>query len=98
MAWWRSPNFTRRLYQSIGTGTRSLSCFSTFAISKEFPMKKLLSQLAVCGLLLLGIFQMGRTNAQDSFDRHALLQSLVDNVILPGYQNFVDASAELETT
>jgi predicted lipoprotein len=62
-------------------------------------MKKALTVLFIALLaLLMGQFQFGASQAQDSFDRHAMLQSLVDNVILPGYQAFVDASAELETS
>ena len=52
-------------------------------------MKKL---LLLGALLLLALLPV---QAQDGFDRHALLQSLVDNVILPGYQDFVTASDEL---
>jgi uncharacterized protein len=62
-------------------------------------MKKLPSVLSFVSLMLiLGLSQVATIGAQDSFDRHAMLQSLVDNVILPGYQNFVDASTELETS
>ena len=47
--------------------------------------------LAPLSMLALGL----AAQAQDSFDRRAMLQSIVDNVILPGQLAFNDASNQL---
>ena len=53
--------------------------------------------MIILGLLLpLSLLAVGLiAKAQDSFDRRAMLQSLVDNVILPGQATFTEASLTL---
>lgn len=52
--------------------------------------------LLIFSVMLL-FTQLSPIQAQDSFDRHAMLENLVNNVILTGYQSFIDEASELET-
>ena len=49
----------------------------------------------LAGLLGIGMLAAPSTLADDAFDRRAMLQSIVDNVIKPGQAAFVDASDQL---
>lgn len=46
--------------------------------------------------VILSVSQVLPSKAQDSFDRQAMLENLVTNIILPDYQTFVDVAEDLE--
>lgn len=62
------------------------------------------SRIVVLGVVLAGlgvggflfIAQDSAAQAQDTFDRQAMLESIVNHVILPGFEAFVEESAALE--
>lgn len=53
------------------------------------------SVIAVIGILMMNTPQQ-KVTAQDTFDRGVMLTSIVDNVIFPAQEAFVDATVQLE--
>lgn len=67
---------------------------------KEVSAMKFHTRLAiviVITIIILPFVQVSPIQAQDSFDRHAMLDNIVNGVILPSYQAFVDSALDLET-
>jgi len=59
-------------------------------------MRRIRFALFIFAVMLL-FTQLSPIQAQDSFDRHAMLENLVDNVILTGYESFIEEAVALET-